>query len=185
MVRMSTADFINLISNLKEDVNIAVSIDNVNVEEKKVLSKYEVCTSDISVKEENETTNAQTYTSVTEIAGHYYNTEDMTKMDVSLLETKKELSITEELEQKVTKAFLDIGYDISSLANISEFATTTYKTNYYCSETDSSLLILHPYQCPPHAFAIDDRGITKQFTLKSTDLSLNAFDIEHPIKVLM
>lgn len=290
MVRMSTADFISLISNLKEEVDITVSINNKDTEDKKVLSKYEVFTNGINKAESDSDITSSAYnvlnTSILfthdglpikesiakgelelKIINAFHSTgcsltsfpagastitayktvyvskdidtltilqsqcnpppileldmEDGTiknfivsyikqtnkAFDVSSLQLelisfinasgesllkeientnpKKELSVAEVLEQKITKAFLDIGYDVNKVDKIPLFPMLSCKTNYYCSETDSYLLILHPYLCPPNAFAIDDRGITKMFISKDHETTNEIFDAEHPIKVVM
>jgi len=290
MVRMSTADFINLISNLKEEVDITVSINNKDTEDKKVLSKYEVFTNGINKAESDNDITSSVYnvlntsilfthdglpikesidkselelkiinafhstgcsltsfpagaSTITAYKTVYvskdidtltilqsqcnpppileldmedgtikyfivsYNKQTNKAFDTSSLQLelisfinasgisllkeieninpKKELSVTEILEQKVTKAFEVAGCSIGKLDIKSELDMAVYRTEYYDRDTDSYLLILHPFKIPLFCFAIDDRGITKKFVVKDTLPTDIAFDLKHPIKVVI
>lgn len=156
MVNISTKDFINLLKNLKDGVEM-----NVSIEIKPLVKKVDI--------PEQYATDANIITQVKTFS------EPLTA-DESLKVYAE--SVNEMIEKKIANAFKTQLFYVA----VKSVHEPMYESKYYCSHTESRIRFRHRFQTPPPTFTIDDRGITKTYTEYYTKPIDNvAFDLNRPI----
>ena len=144
MVKLSTADFIGLLSNLRDDVDIDVAL--------KISSRVVIVPDEYKLDDDKHQCCASVEPGVKPVR------KATIQDSFSKNKTPEEM-----MEASIDNVFVILGYTIDRSFNAA--IADYFVSRYHCYDTHSTIDVRHPFECPPEKFTVLDRGITKNYIL--------------------